>query len=197
MTSGDEKKSLLEEYTELSKNSLIKVQFSCSGNSTSIDEPEVIPIVPESFVPESVVSYTSAQDEDVEAIIALLKTNNLPISDLATGHRMFLVAHANNQVIGCVAIEIYGEAGLLRSLVLNKSFSGKGIGQQLVTEAETWSCNNGIKELYLLTTTAAEFFPKMGWKNTERTTVPESIAQSSEFSSVCPSTAVCMSKTIN
>jgi len=197
MTSEDEKKSLLEEYIELSKNSLVKVQFSCGGNSTSIDEPEDIPIVPDSYVSENAlktVSFEAAREEDVEAILALLKTNNLPISDLDTGKRIFLVALSEEKTVGCVAVEVYGNYGLLRSLAVNNDFRGKGIGQKLVAEAETWSRNNGLKNFYLLTTTAAGFFPKIGWHITERSSVPESIALSSEFSSVCPSTAICMTK---
>jgi len=197
MIEDESKKSLLEQYTELTKNSLVKVQFSCGGNSTSIDEPESIPIVPESFIPESTVTYGMASDEDVEAIVALLKTNNLPVKDLVTGQRMFLVALSDINVVGCVAVEIYGNAGLLRSLAVNSDFRGKGIGQKLVAEAEAWSLDNGLKGLYLLTTTATGFFPKLGWQNTDRAFVPESIVFSSEFASICPSTAVCMFKAIN
>lgn len=194
MSEDKSKKSLLEEYTELSKNSLIKVQFSCGGNSTNIDEPEGIPIVPESYIQGSTISYATAREEDVEAIVALLKTNNLPVSDLGTGQRMFLVALSDGKTVGCVAVEMYENAGLLRSLAVNNDFRGKGIGQKLVAEAEAWSRNNGLKSLYLLTTTAAGFFPKVGWKNTERASAPENIAASSEFASVCPSSAICMMK---
>ena len=49
MSEEESKKSLLEEYTELSRNSLVKVQFSCGGISTGIDEPEFIPIVPDTY----------------------------------------------------------------------------------------------------------------------------------------------------
>lgn len=191
------KKSLLEEYTELSKNSLIKVQYSCGGNSTNIDEPEYIPIIPDSYIPESTVNYTMANEENVEAIVALLKTNNLPVSDFNTGQRIFLVALSDGKTVGCVAVEKYGDAGILRSLAVNDDLRGKGIGQKLVDKAESWSRDNGLKNLYLLTTTAVDFFPKLGWENTERTSVPESVALSSEFASICPSIAVCMHKTIS
>jgi len=194
MAEEESKKSLLEQYTELTKNSLVKVQFSCGGNSTSIDEPEGIPIVPESYIPESTVSYAMASYEDVESILTLLKTNNLPVSDLGTGLRMFFVALYDGKTVGCVAVEMYGRTGLLRSLAVNNDFRGKGIGQKLVAEAEDWSRDNGLKTLYLLTTTAAGFFPKLNWHNTDRASVPENVALSSEFASVCPTTAVCMMK---
>ena len=73
MPEENSKKSLLEEYTELSKNSLIKIQYSCSGNSTSIDEPDYIPIVPDSNMSENSVNDTMANDENVEPIVACIK----------------------------------------------------------------------------------------------------------------------------
>jgi amino-acid N-acetyltransferase len=194
MAEDESKKSLFEEYTELTRNSLVKVQFSCGGNSTSIDEPEPIPIVPESYIPESTVTYVMASEDDVEAIVKLLKTNNLPVKDLGAGQRVFIVARSDDKTVGCVAVEIYETVGLLRSLAVNIDFRGKGIGQKLVAEAENWSRDNGLKNLCLLTTTATAFFPKMGWSNSDRNAVPNSIALSSEFASVCQTTAICMMK---
>jgi len=190
------KRSLLEEYTELTKNSLVKIQFSCGGNSTGIDEPEPIPIVPESYIPEGCITYAMASEDHVEDIITLLKTNNLPVKDLSNGRRIFFVALSNQNTVGCVAIELYGDSGLLRSLAVELSFRERGVGHKLMVEAENWCHNNGLNILYLLTTTASAFFSKIGWESYEREAVPESIAQSPEFASVCPTTAVCMFKKI-
>ena len=107
-----------------------------------------------------------------------------------------MVALIGEKLIGVVAVELYGEYGLLRSLAVNDEFRGLSIGKKLVAEAENWSINNGLKQLFLLTTTAADFFPKLGWEITERSAVPESVAASTEFASVCPSSAVCMFKNI-
>lgn len=196
MTS-EEEKSLHQKYLDVAKESLIKVQYSCGGNATGIDETDTyVPIVPDHLHSEVHVSYLPAREDDVSAILHLLRTCQLPVSDLASGQRMFFVALADEQVIGCVAVEIYADGGLLRSLAVDSGFRGRGIGQKLVSEAENWAVNNGLSRLYLLTTTAAGFFTLQGWKNTERATVPATIALSSEFASVCPSTAVCMTKTL-
>lgn len=194
MVSEDSTKLRPEQYAELAKNSLVRVQYSCGGNSTGIDEPENIPIVSSQFKSINSVLYTLAREEDVEEIVKLLKENNLPVKDFAVGKRTFLVALAGEKLIGVVAVELYGEYGLLRYLAVNHEFRGLNIGKKLVLEAETWSLNNGLKKLFLLTTTAAEYFPTMGWKITKRSAVPESIAGSTEFASVCPSSAVCMMK---
>lgn len=194
INSENPNKSRLEEYTELAKNSLVRVQYSCGGNSTSIDEPVGIPIVSDQLKPLNTVSYTPAREEDVEEIIKLLKDSNLPVKDLGTGKRIFLVALVGVKLIGVVAVELYEECGLLRSLAVNDEFRDLNIGKKLVAEAENWSLNNGLKQLFLLTTTAADFFPKLGWEITERSSVPESVAASTEFASVYPSSAVCMMK---
>jgi hypothetical protein len=52
------KQSATEKLTEISKKSLIRVQYSCSGNDNGIDEEEYIPIV--SSKPQNV----SSENED-------------------------------------------------------------------------------------------------------------------------------------
>jgi amino-acid N-acetyltransferase len=51
-----------------------------------------------------------------------------------------------------------------------------------------------IREIYLLTTTAAEFFTHLGYRQVDRALAPAAIASTKEFSSLCPSTAVFMVK---
>jgi N-acetylglutamate synthase-like GNAT family acetyltransferase len=54
----------------------------------------------------------------------------------------------------------------------------------------------GVKELYLITTTADGYFEKQGYERVSRENVPVEIAQSQQFSSICPSSAVVMKKGI-
>jgi amino-acid N-acetyltransferase len=51
-----------------------------------------------------------------------------------------------------------------------------------------------LNNIYLLTTTAENFFKKYGFANADRTKAPDAIRTTSEFSSLCPSTAVFMYK---
>jgi amino-acid N-acetyltransferase len=195
MTESDNKhKTRLEDYEKLSRNSLVKVQYSCGGNSTGIDEQENIPIVSSSFRSVGSVAIKPANEEDVVGIINLLKANNLPVSDLSSGKRQFLVATISGQLTGVVALELYGDSGLLRSLAVNSEFRTLNLGKKLVAEAENLGRENGLKQLFLLTTTASGFFSKLGWDITDRSAAPASISASTEFSSVCPASAVCMTK---
>jgi len=182
--------------TELTRNSLVKVQYSCCGVNSSIDEPEDIPIVPEKRMQAAQFIYAEATEENNDAIVALLRDANLPVDDLAQGERTFLLAFNEEEIAGCVAVEQYEMAGLLRSLAVRTEWKGNGVGKTLVEKAETWAAANGITHLYLLTTTAADYFPQLNWKIAERTSVPVAIAASTEFASVCPVSAVCMEKEI-
>ena len=190
----ENKNSLTEKYGELGQSSLIKVQYSCSGFGTSIDESsEYVPIVPDDVRTISRMEYAEAGLDDVEAIVGLLKANQLPTSDLSSGKRVFYVARSEKEWVGCVALELYGEFGLLRSLAVTEALRGRGVGKQLVEKAHTEARTMGLKQLFALTTTADAFFVSNNWTLTDRSTVPAAVAQSSEFSSVCPVSAVCLS----
>ena len=58
METEDKKQPTQEKYNELSKKSLVRVQYSCSGNDNGIEEEEYIPIV--SIKPKN----KSTKDED-------------------------------------------------------------------------------------------------------------------------------------
>jgi amino-acid N-acetyltransferase len=55
----------------------------------------------------------------------------------------------------------------------------------------------GVSTAYLLTTTADEFFADLGFEEIPRETVPPSIQTTTEFSDLCPETAVCMKRELN
>jgi len=48
--------------------------------------------------------------------------------------------------------------------------------------------------LYLLTTTAADFFPRCGFRRIARADVAPAVQQSVEFTTACPSSALVMAR---
>jgi mannose-6-phosphate isomerase-like protein (cupin superfamily) len=52
----------------------------------------------------------------------------------------------------------------------------------------------GIERLYLLTTTAERFFTRLGFQRCGRSDAPPEIQATSQFRSVCPTSAVCMAR---
>jgi amino-acid N-acetyltransferase len=51
-----------------------------------------------------------------------------------------------------------------------------------------------VEALFLLTTTAADFFGTRGYELIDREAVPEAVAETAEFSELCPDAATCMRK---
>ena len=130
------------------------------------------------------------------AAIDLLKKNNLPTEDISEATSLFVVEDAHT-VIGTIALEYAGPDGLLRSLAVAEDHRQNGVGGELVSFIEDYSKRQGIQQLYLLTTMAEKFFAKRGYVVVERSAVSPFIQNSSEFASVCPSTAVVMKKIIS
>lgn len=97
---------------------------------------------------------------------------------------------------GVVGVEIYGEYGLLRSLPVRADHRLTGIGRSLLKHAETEAARLGVRDLYLLTESAATFVTRHGYAQTERTQVPRAIGATREFVELCPASAACMTKSI-
>ena len=136
---------------------------------------------------------------DKKKVLDLLSKAELPIKDLTNEKiKNFMIARGKNgSIIGVVGVEIYQESGLLRSLVVHPSYRGSGLGSLLTRKIESFAWHNGVKTLYLLTMTAADFFPKIGYEVTQRDNVPESIRKTEEFNNVCPVSAVCLFKVLD
>lgn len=135
-----------------------------------------------------------AEPSDEEAIKNLLKEADLPHQDIANHLHHFLLAKRENHLIGVVGLEVYGEFGLLRSLAVAEPHRGKGVGKRLYENLMAYARLQGVKELYLLTTTAEAVFARFGFIKVDRNSVAEPIQSTREFQSLCPSTAVCMMK---
>lgn len=133
-----------------------------------------------------------ATKKNLNFIEKLLKKNELPYEDVYLKLNSLFLAHINSKKIGIGGIEIYGDSGLLRSLVIEKPFRKKGYGTELCLKVIKYAQLKGVKNIYLLTTTAENFFKKIGFETTERKVAPRAIQETSEFVKLCPETATCM-----
>ena len=85
---------------------------------------------------------------------------------------------------------------LLRSAVVSSDNRGTGVGGRLVKQLLERADEQGIEELYLLTTTAEDYFPRFGFTRTTRSAVPDAVKASAEFRGACPDTAVVMTRRV-
>jgi amino-acid N-acetyltransferase len=140
------------------------------------------------------VEIEAARAGDRPAIASLLTENGLPIDGLELALPTAVVARAGGRLVGCAAVEPYAPAGLLRSVCVSPELRGTGLGHRLVDAAESLAATRGIDELFLLTETAIDWFPRLGYVPDERTSVPDEVRTSAEFTGACPESAVLMRK---
>jgi arsenite methyltransferase len=139
------------------------------------------------------VRLRTALASDRNAVEELLRDAGLPVAGVSDQFEHgFVVAESDGAVVGAAGVETYGGHGLLRSVVVRPELRGRGVGELLVLERMEWARSRGVEAVYLLTTTAAPFFTRLGFSTTSRDVVPSAIARSSEFAEVCPSTATVM-----
>jgi amino-acid N-acetyltransferase len=133
-----------------------------------------------------------AEPDEYGDIIGLLGRNGLPTADIAQGRPFFLLALIGGKIAGCAGLEGSGSTGLLRSLAVEPGFRSGGVGSALYAGILERARGESMDELYLLTTEAEAYFSGKGFKRIERSQVPDAIASTREFRSLCPSTAICM-----
>ncbi len=124
-----------------------------------------------------------------------LDAAGLPLEDLTAAHmRNFLIATAGNAAVGMIGLEQFNDIGLLRSLVVEPSSRRHGAGRALVAALEKQATSAGVRELWLLTIDADEYFARLGFETMSRDAAPAAIQMTEEFSSLCPGDAVLMRK---
>lgn len=122
---------------------------------------------------------------DEPAIADLLAGAGLPVVGLAGAFEHGVVARDRGRVVGAAAVELYGDAGLLRSVVVDPDRRGKGLGRRLVTAAEAVAREAGVTDLYLLTETAPAWFPRLGYEPVDRNAARSAVGASVEFDLSC------------
>lgn len=136
-----------------------------------------------------------AHPADAAGVLALLEENALPTEGLVEHLDATLVAREGQRVVGSAALEVYPDGALLRSVAVASSHRGRGLGRALANAALGLARTRNVTSVFLLTTTAEEFFPKLGFVRIDRADVPAGVRASVEFTSVCPASAVVMRRT--
>jgi len=139
------------------------------------------------------LSLDRADGDALAYVEQLLARNDLP-SDVRTAPARFYVARDGDRRVGVGGIQRQGDAALLRSVVVEQSARGEGVGTALCDALEARTAGAGIERLYLLTTTAAGFFADRGYGRVERAAVPDAVRGTAEFAELCPDSATVMTK---
>ena len=138
-------------------------------------------------------TIVAAEMELRQSVLALLRENGLPVTDINETKTLFACLN-HGEVIGTGGLEFFKDCALLRSISVRQDLQRKGLGKFIVSELEKLVGQKGIDCLYLLTTAAKDFFTKEGYETIDREKAPLEIKNTSQFSTVCSSTATVMRK---
>ena len=105
-----------------------------------------------------------AHPEDLDRVLDLLDRHGLPLDGASGLGDTLLVARLKGQIVGAAGLELYADGALLRSVVVDASVQGRGLGQRLTEAALALACDRDMPTVFLLTTTADRFFPRFGFE---------------------------------
>ena len=138
-----------------------------------------------------------ARPHDLRGALDLLGRSELTEQDVAEGWgHYFVVREDDGRVVGVAGLEIHGVDGLLRSVAVDPDYRGQGIAASLVEAAMERARQVRLRAVYLLTTTARDYFARRAFADCPREQAPAGIRESWEYRSGCPSTAAFMKRPV-
>jgi amino-acid N-acetyltransferase len=133
---------------------------------------------------------------DRPAVENLLTELKLPVAGVVDWLDRFWIAEADGRIVGVAGVEIYRDGALLRSVAVHPGWRSGGLGRTLVDRALDGAKRAGVRDVFLLTTTAERYFPQLGFEGITREAVPPGVQGSIEFREACPASAVVMRRTL-
>ncbi len=133
-----------------------------------------------------------ARAHDLPAALELLRRADLPDEGVVDQFGNYFVVRDDVRLVGLGGLEVHGGDGLLRSLVVDPQYRGEGVGIRLIDFAVALARKMRLAAVYLLTTTAHDYFAKRGFADCPRDQAPAGIRDAWEFKAGCPQQAAFM-----
>lgn len=152
-----------------------------------------------SVIKEESVSFL--RDERIAgsdpALLAAIQDAGLPADDLAEpGRTFFAYRTLAGDLVGYGGYEALGGHALLRSIVVLPESRASALGRNLVALLLRRAFDDGARRAWVLTTSAAPFFEKVGFKTVARDDAPATVLATRQAASLCPSDASLLVRTI-
>jgi amino-acid N-acetyltransferase len=124
-----------------------------------------------------------ATADDILAITALLVAAHLPAVEIEEHIEHFVVAERGADIIGCGGIEIYRDcpAGLVRSMAVDESLRGSGLGRRILEWVIDHGREHGVKDFFLFTVDAHDFYVPFGFVDVTLDDFPEAMRHSMQY----------------
>jgi amino-acid N-acetyltransferase len=132
-----------------------------------------------------------------DGVAAALIKAGLPADDLDDPYVLLWRFETYEDVpVGFGGLEIYDYDALLRSVVTLPPLRQVGMGAAIVAALEREARGRRCRAIYLLTTSQADFFARLGYTACARSDVPDAIRASAQFTTLCPRNAFIMVKRV-
>lgn len=129
---------------------------------------------------------------EYERLKAALLAEGLPADDVRCAYNRFYALEEDGEVLGYAGLERREGAALLRSVVVPPERRRSGNGRRLIEAVLAQAASLGHGEIHLLTMTAADYFERLGFQRVPRASAPAGVADSAQFTTLCPGSAVLM-----
>jgi amino-acid N-acetyltransferase len=117
---------------------------------------------------KDVVQMQELVKSEVETGTILYRSDD----DVSTNIRSYTIAICNEKTIGYAALHIHSKhLAEVRSLIVDNSFRGKGVGKEIVKQLLNEAKSLDVKEVFTLTYQAS-FFEKLGFKQINKELLP-------------------------
>jgi amino-acid N-acetyltransferase len=126
---------------------------------------------------------------DLAGARALLTDSDLPTDDLDDASISLFGAFDGDKLVGVIGLQTCESVGLLRSLAVAPACRNAGIAGVLCRRLFEVAAERSMTSLWLLTTSATDYFTRHGFEVVPRDAVPDAIRATAQFSALCPSTA--------
>ncbi len=153
----------LVSYSE--DGALLQELFTAQGHGTELSEQRGSMVRP-------------ARPEDVAGIVEVIRPleeagvlvrRDRDRLELEVGN--FFVAELDGIVVGCCALYPFGESAELACVAVHDAYRGSGmrpgIGERLLTAAESAARQAGVRRLFVLTTQTRDWFLEHGFEDTD------------------------------
>lgn len=163
--------------------------------------PRLVPAAPggrartRNPAPGERVALRPASRADQSAVVALVAAAGLPTRgiDEQFGEQYAVAVDAAGTIVGVVGFEIHGSDALLRSAAVAEAWRGRGVGESLTRDRIETARARGVRTLWGLTTTAADYFvSRFGFRIADRREASSEIRRSAEFAALCPASATAL-----
>jgi amino-acid N-acetyltransferase len=126
------------------------------------------------------------EQAEYAALATVLAENNLLAGDLqGDNKRFFAFQDETGWRVGVGGLELYDDVAILRSFLTMAHHRGQGLGGQMLEELLGVARRSGVRDVYLFTEDAEDFFARQGFVPANRETAPAPVQNSQQFAEHC------------